>query len=802
MVGLVWCWAALAAEVGELDGWRRPPDPIPALLDAARPPAASLAPSGGWIAFFARPALPALAELAAPEVALAGLRIDPQTDGPAEPTRYPAGWLRARDASGMGTPIGLPADRAITGWSWAPDDTAVALTALGPAGYELWVATTADPGHPTRVVGDLHAVTGAPCAWLPAGAGFVCKQRLGAPAPVAPAVPTGPRVEENLGEKRPSRTLPDLLRTAAARALFAHHTRSRLVRVAPDGAVTPLLEGEIARFSVSPDGRYVLVDDLEPPWSSEVGWDAFARARSVLAVDTGAVTPLGVLPLADRVSTRFDAVRPGPREVGWRGDRPASLFVLSALDGGDPDAPADRRDRLAVWDAPFTGEPTPIHDAAWRIQGVWWGDDALALVETARWSDRRTQLWRVAPGDPARPAERLVDRSSQDAYADPGRPLLTRAPTGGMVLRRAPDGALWFAGAGASPDGLRPFLDRVRLTPTGLVADRRWCADAAAYESLVDLLDDAGRRFVTWRESPTTPPQLVQHDGGRARPLTAFADWAPAFAAVRKSLQTYPRADGVSLTATVYFPPGYDPARDGPRPALFWVYPAEFKRKQDAGQVTTSASTFTRPSGASPLYALLQGWVVVDNPTLPIVGEGDAQPNDTYVAQLQAGAQAHVAALASAGWIDPARVVVGGHSYGAFTTANLLAHTDLFRAGIARSGAYNRTLTPFGFQGEERTFWEATDTYVAMSPFAVADRINEPLLLIHGGDDKNTGTWPVQSQRLYDALKGLGATVRYVELPFEDHGYRARESVGQTLAEMLDWAARWTAPAETGGEPR
>jgi dipeptidyl aminopeptidase/acylaminoacyl peptidase len=461
--------------------------------------------------------------------------------------------------------------------------------------------------------------------------------------------------------------------------------------------------------------------------------------------------------------------------------------------GGDAGRAAEVRDALETWTAPFQAPPIRMATTSLRFAGVTWGDEQTALVEEWRYADRKLRTLRIAPGAPgstpeARPAAIVWERSFQDEYANPGRPLTAPGPYGAQVLRRTPTGGLLLDGPGVSPEGVYPFLDRFEWTQT----TRLWQAQDPHHERLVDVLDDTGAEILTWRQSQTEPPNLWRRRGAEAmQRLTAFADWAPAFARVRKEVVTYARADGLPLSATVYLPPGHE-AASGPAPALFWVYPNEFKRRSDAGQVKATENTFARPFAASHLFFALQGWVVVDGPVLPIVAEGDDQPNDTYVAQLVQGATAAVDALAARGWIDRSRLVVGGHSYGAFTTANLLAHTRLFRAGIARSGAYNRTLTPFGFQGEERTFWQAADTYAAMSPFHVADRIDRPLLLIHGAEDANSGSWPMQSERLYQALKGLGAQVRWVELPAEDHGYRARESVGHALWEMLRWAELWT----------
>jgi dipeptidyl aminopeptidase/acylaminoacyl peptidase len=210
-----------------------------------------------------------------------------------------------------------------------------------------------------------------------------------------------------------------------------------------------------------------------------------------------------------------------------------------------------------------------------------------------------------------------------------------------------------------------------------------------------------------------------------------------------------------------------------------------------AGQVTKTENGFTRPHFTSILFLLTQGFAVLDDPTLPIIGEGETEPNDTYVEQLIAGAEAAIEYVVERGIGDRDRLAIGGHSYGAFTTVNLLAHTNLFKLGIARSGAYNRTLTPFGFQGEQRNFWEAADTYTQIAPFTHAHKITAPLLLIHGANDSNRGTYPIQTERLYEALKGLGATVRWVELPLEDHSYRSQEGVGHVLWEMVRWCKQY-----------
>jgi dipeptidyl aminopeptidase/acylaminoacyl peptidase len=508
------------------------------------------------------------------------------------------------------------------------------------------------------------------------------------------------------------------------------------------------------------------------------------------------------LPLAEDVPPVRGAVRTGRRAVGWRADAPATLVWAEAQDGGDPHTPADVRDRVSLLPAPFAGEPTELAALALRFGGVQWGDDDLALVDEWWWQTRRRRTWRIAPARPVDGPRLLFDRSSEDRYADPGSPLTRRTPAGTGVLLTSPDGAsLYLAGAGASPEGDLPFLDRLDLG-TGQT-ERLWRCAAPHYEFAVDLLDPGSGRLLTRRESATEPPNYylrrLDPEGpaeGPADPvpLTAFPHPMPTLAGVRGELLRYARPDGVQLSGMLYLPPGYR-EEHGRLPLLLWAYPYEFKSAGAAGQVQTSPYRFVRPQPGSPLFFLAAGYAVLDGPAMPIVGEGDAEPNDTYVEQLVADARVAVDAAAARGVADPARVAVGGHSYGAFMTANLLAHSDLFRAGIARSGAYNRTLTPFGFQAEDRTLWEAPQVYLAMSPYLRADRIKAPLLLIHGAADNNAGTYPMQSERLFDALKGLGATARLVLLPHESHAYRARESVLHTLWESLTWLERYVRPA-------
>ena len=785
----------LSALAADPPRYESPPADVAAILDAPRPPSVQLSPDDRWVLLLERPALPPIREVAAPVVKVAGVRIDPDTDGPARENPFTSVAIRRLDRP-KDPPTPIAVEGRIRSATFDTASRRLMITTLHDDGIALWVADVGPKPAPRRLLGTrLAAAYGPPCDWLPGDEGIVCRvvPEGRGDVPAADAVPAGPRIEENLGRKTPARTYADLLVTARDEQLLDHWLTTEVVHVALDGTVTPVLEAALwAGVTPSPDGRWLLVTAVHRPYSHQVPLGAFPRKTELVERATGRRIEVADLPLADDVPITFGSVRTGRREVDWRPDLPATLWWVSALDGGDAGAPAPERDRLETWTAPFDGAPRALWTSELRFSDVTWGDAHTALVEEWWFAGRRTRTWRIDPSAPGKAPVVVWDRSYQDEYGHPGTPVLEPGPYGRKVLRRTPTGGLLLAGEGISPDGVHPFLDRFEWTKT----TRVWEARDPYQERVVEVMDDLGREILTWRESQAEVPNLWRRKGRSAVPLTRFTDWAPTFASVRKEIVRYERADGLPLSATVYLPPGWDPERDGPRPAVFWVYPNEFEHRSDAGQVTAPSNTFDRPGGSSHLFLLLNGWIVVDDPVLPIVGDGDEQPNDTYVAQLVSGAEAAVSALVARKWIDPTRLVVGGHSYGAFTTANLLAHTDLFRAGIARSGAYNRTLTPFSFQGEERSFWEAPETYIAMSPFTVADRIDEPLLLIHGADDSNAGTWPVQSQRLYEALKGQGARVRWVELPAEDHGYRARESVGHVLWEMFRWAEQNTQPEE------
>ncbi|MDB4951597.1 MAG: aminoacyl peptidase [Gemmatimonadetes bacterium] len=787
-----------AAQDGAGARYLTPPAPIPQILDAAPTPGVSVSADGRTIALLSRENMPAIAELAEPELHLAGIRMNPRINGPA-PSRVT--WITGiafQDvATGAKRRLALPAASRLAFTRWSPDGRRMAFVSATRTGLELWVAEVAT-GLAHRVTpGDVNAAFGqAPYDWMPDSRSLiVARIPAGRGAvPAASAVPAGPLVEENAGRPTPAPTYEDLLKTPQDERLFEHYFTSRLYRVPAAGGVAAALgtPGIHVGVDPSPDGRYLLVTRLKKPFSYHVTANRFPTEVLVLDAQGTTVRRVADLPLAEDLPIAFDAVRTGPRAVEWRSDAPATLTWVEAQDRGNPAVQAAVRDRVFVLDAPFTGTPATLIDLEHRFSGIDWARGDFAMVTSRWWNTRWEKRFAVDPSHPGAAPRLLSDRSYDDRYGAPGDAVTQPNASGHPVMVMTADGrGVYLSGEGASRRGNYPFLDRMEVA-TGRM-ERLWQAKDPYYETVVAVLSPDAGRVLTRRESQTEAPNyfLRSLPGDDARKLTDFADPAPQFAGVQRQLITYPRKDGVTLSATLYLPAGYDARRDGPLPMFMWAYPREFRDAAAASQVSDSPNRFTRPSGASHLFLLTQGYAVLDGPAMPIIGANGAEPNDTYVEQLVASAQAAVEKVVEMGVADRDRIGVGGHSYGAFMTANLLAHSDLFRAGIARSGAYNRTLTPFGFQAEQRTYWGATDIYTKMSPFTYANQIHAPILLIHGANDDNTGTFPVQSERMYAALKGNGATVRYVVLPYETHGYRARESVMHTLAEMTTWMDRY-----------
>jgi dipeptidyl aminopeptidase/acylaminoacyl peptidase len=781
------------------DGYQLPPPAVVDVLDAAPTPRVSLSPDGKWLLLIQRPAMPSIADVSRRMLRLAGLRIDPAANARFSVNLDRSVALRHL-AGGEPITVELPADQQIADVDWSHRSDYFAITTVGPQGSQLWLASVDNPAQPRCLVPDLHRVTMG-ILWAPDGQSLLCGTVPSdrGPEPAEPRVPLGPNIQQSDGIESPVRTYQDLLSSPHDELLFEHYATAQLCWVDLNGERKPVARPAIlANVSLSPDGQFLLVAKVKRPYSYLHTMGSFPNDVEVWTASGEPLQTIENVPLADNIP--IEGVPTCRRSIRWRANLPATLTWVEALDGGDPRQSVPARDRILSWSAPFAEPPRELVKVEHRYAGITEFENPAWLVVSETDRDRRwtRTLWHDLDA-PAAPAKILVDRSLRDRYGDPGQWVMRTKEDGRQVVRQDGDW-VYRTGAGASPIGNLPFLDRQNLV--SLETERLWQCQEGFYESVVRVLDSSPTEkptVITSREAPTLPPNFYRLDLSHAteQALTQFADPTPQIRGITKQLVKYQRADGVPLSATLYLPADYQP---GTRLPLFvWAYPLEFNDAATAGQVSGSPWQFTRIQGSSHLALLTQGYAVMDNATMPIIGDPETM-NDTFVEQIAAAAQAAINTAVDLGVADPNRVGVGGHSYGAFMTANLLAHTDLFKAGIARSGAYNRTLTPFGFQSERRTFWEAPDVYLQVSPFAHAHRINQPLLLIHGEADNNAGTFPIQSQRLFQAVKGTGGTTRLVMLPYESHGYQARESILHTQAETIRWLDKYVKNA-SGSQP-
>jgi dipeptidyl aminopeptidase/acylaminoacyl peptidase len=776
--------------------YKLPPPDVVKILDAPQTPTVVVSPTRDALLLVHPEGYPPIQHLARPILRLAGVRIDPGIGALQRTFRF-TGIEIVPLGGGARKRLELPPDAKIGLPKWSAGGSSFAFTRDLADSVELWIVNAASgQGKPipgVRIVDVLTSGFGGfgrnrSFEWTDDQHLLVHQAAPDrGPAPPAPDAPSGPNIEETTGKVAQVATFQDLLRSPRDEELFRYYATSQLARIdSTTGAVTAIGEpGLIASADPSPDGKYLLVEILKAPFSYRVPYFWFARSTVVLDADGRRVRTIADLPISD--DTPRQGVPRGPRSVEWQALVDAKLVWTEALDGGDPVRKVPHRDKLMSLAAPFEGAPSEILKVQHRLRGLEWTakPDQVLLSEFDR--DRRWNTTSLI--DLADPARRRVvfDLSVNDAYKNPGTFLTRTRPDGQTTLLQ--DGEFVFlAGEGASEKGSRPFLDTMDLH--SLKKQRLFHCGEGVYERPLGFVGTSRTRILTERESKTEPVNffIVDVKSGERTKLTDYQDPAPALTGLSKELIKYKRADGVPLSGTLYLPPGYQTGTK--LPLLVWAYPLEYSDAATAGQVRGSPYMFTRLRGDDPRFFLTQGYAVLMDATMPVVGDPEHM-NDTYVEQIVASAKAAIDTLNAKGIIDPQRVAVAGHSYGAFMTANLLAHCRLFAAGIARSGAYNRTLTPFGFQTERRSFWEAPELYMKMSPFTYASQIKDPLLLIHGEADNNSGTFPIQSERLFQAIKGNGGTARLVLLPYESHGYRARESVLHVLAEMFEWADRY-----------
>ncbi len=784
--------------MAQSSGYKLPPQAVVDIIDASPAPGVSFSPDREWMLLVDRDAMPDIADVSRRMLALAGMRIDPTSNGSFQ-TSFIRGITLVKRSDLIKNNeskirIQLPDDVKISRISWSHNSQYFSIAVVTEKGQQLWVAKVGDP-NPRLLTDRLNTIMTGP-QWLPNGNQMLCllvpENRGDEPTPAN--VTVGPNIQESYGQTSPTRTYQDLLQNAHDEALFEHYGTTQLSIVGVDGTTEPIGAPQMyTNMAPSPSGDFVLATTLKKPFSYLMTYRSFPRDVTVQKISSTASGPdsfvLVNIPMDENIP--IEGVRTGPRNITWKSSAEATLVWNEALDGGDPGVETPFRDAYMTLAAPFDESPREFLKVQHRAYGISFFADPSMVTTTEYDRDRR---WvRTLLHDlklPSATPKALTDRSIRDRYGDPGSIVSTLDATGHSIAKQDGDW-IYRIGSGASPKGNLPFIDRQNLKT--LETERLWRCEEGNYDSVVAIVKSSDSEkpvIITNRETPTTPPNYFQNDLNDQSDiaLTSFPDPTPQIRGIKKQLVKYKRSDGVPLSATLYLPANYQP---GTRlPLLVWAYPREFSDAKTAAQISGSPSRFTRMQSISHLTLLTQGYAIMDAATMPVIGDPETM-NDTFIEQIVDAAKAAIDKAVELGVADPNRTCVGGHSYGAFMTANLMAHSDLFNAGVARSGAYNRTLTPFGFQSERRPYWQAKEIYHAISPFLHADKINEPLLLIHGENDNNSGTFPIQSKRMYQAIKGNGGTVRLCMLPHESHGYRARQSVLHTQAEMIEWLNKY-----------
>ena len=768
--------------------YKVPPDVIRSLIDADPQPTISLTKEGDLGLVLFRDGYQSIDELAKDELRIAGTRLDPVRYTSSRMTYYKSFSL-IDIKSGDNISLDFPLNGKFSFFRWSPNEEKVAYTNTTDKGVELWVLDIKSKTSQKVSQRYINDILNSPFQWFNSSNEILVSLRCNIEKPNISSVPTGPIIQETTNQNAPSRTYQDLIKNKNDEVLFEHYACVELHKISLNGSSEIIQQGMIKDYDLSPDQNYLLTKTINKPFSYLVPYYRFPYTVSTKNLDNNSIEIIANIPIDEVRPKGFDATREGIRSVSWRNDLGSELYWVEANDGGDPKVKTDHRDIIYTLSSPFKTQKEELVRTKLRFRNIIWGMGDEAIMGERLWKNRN-EITSLLDTDSRSVKKVLFDRQYDDIYSDPGSPVLSPNTFNRNVVEIKKN-SFYMIGQGGSPEGYRPFLSQLNLKT--LESKILFRSEAPYYERPIKLTGSDSKTLITSRESKSDNPNyfIRNLNSQNSKQITYFENPYKKLEQLKKEVINYKRDDGINLSSVVYTLESYDPAKEGRLPVLIWAYPREYTSKKVASQVRTSPYRFTRISYGSPIFWALRGYAVMASTEMPIVGFDGDQPNDSFRDQLVMNAKAAIDKISDMGIGDRDRVGVGGHSYGAFMTANLLAHSDLFAAGIARSGAYNRTLTPFGFQREERTYWEAPELYNYMSPFMHADKVNEPLLLIHGEEDNNSGTFPVQSIRFFNAIKGHGGTSKLVMLPKESHGYRAKESILHMLYEMDSWLERY-----------
>ncbi|MEE2931060.1 MAG: prolyl oligopeptidase family serine peptidase [Bacteroidota bacterium] len=775
--------------------YQKPSKEILDLVDVSLAPSVLINDNKEFIVFLYRESFKSIEDLSKEELRLAGLRIDPNTNIGSRTNYY--NNLKIKnivDDSKLTQVKGLPENPKLSNFSFSPDQKKIAFTNTTDSGVEVWALDLSRASLKKLTDAKVNANLRDVINWFEDSKSILVKMIPDTRKDLVDTkktIPIGPIISTNDGKQAQNRTYQDLLKNKNDEYNFEQLVLSELYKVSLNGKRTKWLqEAMYSNVSFSPDGEYVMITTIEKPFSYIVPYYRFPSKTVVYDKYGKKIEKILDVPLIEDLPKGFMAVRQGKRKFNWRDDKPSSLVFVRALDGGDPKNNVPYRDGVFQLEPPFIGKGNLLIKTVNRFRSAIWGNDSIAIINDYWWNTRNTKTYLFSPSDNNSSVKILFDRNYQNKYNDPGTFIMKRNKMGSYILT-LDKGNAFLKGAGHSKEGQFPFIDKISLSSNKI--SRLYESSYTNKLENINTYDVENNQLIVRIESSSDYPNYFIRDlnNNTLIQLTDFVNPFKSIQNIHKEVIEYTRDDGLKLSGVLYLPVDYDIKKKEKKPMILWAYPKEFKDQASAGQKTSNPNKFTFPYYGSPIYWVTKGYVVLDKAAFPIVGEGNEEPNDSFRKQLISNAKAAIDAVDKLGYIDKDRIAVGGHSYGAFMVANLLSHSDLFAAGIARSGAYNRTLTPFGFQSEQRNYWEAPDVYYNMSPFMHADKMKTPLLIIHGEADNNSGTYPMQSTRYFNALKGLGAKVRLVILPKESHGYRARESVLHLLWEQDKWLEKY-----------
>jgi dipeptidyl aminopeptidase/acylaminoacyl peptidase len=716
--------------------------------------------------------------------------------------------------------IPIPADTIVSDMMWSPDGGKVAFLAHRPEGTRVWTADVAT--GKTSPLGDafvMATLTGRRGRGTPATSGSRMLQwtpkgtviTLLVPSDRGPeperGVPKSPIIRRTREKPSPTRTQPFLLKDEHDMALFRYYTTAQMAELAPGKAPRKIGEPAVYMgFSSSPDGQYILAEKLVEPFSFIVGYSSFPNRLDVMDLDGKVVSNIREIPLQENQTRRSSQVlQDFPREVVWHPSGATLGFLWKEEKKRDEEGEESedeertpRRDRIMSLAPPFDMSQVKLHvlntDKDQSFNGIRYAMEGDFAFVTVRDSDNengesteKIVAYHLGRDDPT---EQIVvpEYDPDDIIDHPGE-ILTQRTQNGIVyaLTSSKGGQVYLEGDGLKEDFKpQPFVDRVAIG--GGQKERVFEGGKDMYERpLVPLDPDLSQMIVARESKAEFPNSYLWSPSGSMNKLTANQDPFPEITGVKRVDFTFTRRDGLEIQGRISLPVGY---QEGTRvPAMFWTYPSEYSSEKEYEEDAIRDRNHNRFTHLSYLrwsdIWLSQGYALV-HPDVPIIDKGNTY-NDNYVQHMVDSLYAAIRKVDQMGYIDVDRIGHGGHSYGAFATANLLAHTPFFKAGIAGNGAYNRSLTPMGFQSERRFIWDTHGLYLEMSPFFQADRIDTPILLYHGADDNNTGTFPIQSDRLIQALTGLGKTAVLYKYPYESHSPRAKATYMDIWARWLEW---------------